>query len=167
MKRSFTHLFFLSLFTLLAISCSSDSNSKSDETIPPTMDYIFNSEELETMTLINTYRESIGLNTLEQNKHVSFVAEEHNNYMIINNEVTHNGFNKRFDNIVKVVGAIKVGENIAYNYKSPQEALNAWLLSPGHKKIIEGDYTHFGISIRKSNSNRTYYTNIFIKIPNK
>ncbi|MEZ0184736.1 CAP domain-containing protein [Flavobacterium oncorhynchi] len=152
--------------TSFSISCSSDDSSTTDQPVPETMDYNFNPEELETMTLINTYRTSIGLKTLLQNKHISYKAEEHNNYMIYKNVPSHDDFDKRFDNIIKVVKAIKVGENIAYNYNSPKGALDAWLLSPEHKKIIQGDYTHFGISIRQSATNKKYYTNIFVKIIN-
>lgn len=167
MKISITHLIVLIVFSTLLFSCSSQDNPPVIEPIPVKMDYTFSAEELETMALINTYRQSIGLNQLEPNKHISYVAEQHNLYMINNNVVNHAGFTERYDNIVKVLTAIKVGENIAYNYKTPKEALDAWLLSPGHKTIIEGDYTHFGISIRQSDAKRKYYTNIFAKILSK
>jgi len=167
MKIPFQHLLIFSFFMCSIFSCTSEENSKPITPVAPTMDYVFTSDELETMALINKYRQDIGLNVLEQNKHVSYIAETHNSYMITNNIVSHDGFEKRFNNIVEVLGAIKVGENIAYNYKSPKGALDAWLLSPGHKKIIEGDYTHFGISIRQNKDNKNYYTNIFIKLPGK
>jgi len=165
MKISSQQLLIFSFFLIcLLFSCTSEENSTPIEPLLPTMDYVFNSDELETMALINKYRQDIGLNILQQNKHVSYLAEQHNTYMITNNIVSHDGFDERYNNIVEVLKAIKVGENIAYNYKSPKAALDAWLLSPGHKKIIEGDYTHFGISIRQNKNNKNYYTNIFIKL---
>jgi uncharacterized protein YkwD len=167
MKISYQCLFFFSFFLCCLFSCTSEQSTTPIESPSPTMDYVFNSDELETMALINKYRQDIGLSILEQNKHVSYVCEKHNTYMITNNIVSHDGFEQRYNNIVQTLGAIKVGENIAYNYKSPKGALDAWLLSPGHKKIIEGDYTHFGISITQSKDNKSYYTNIFIKLPNK
>lgn len=167
MKISFTHIPFFSVFVCSLFSCSSQDNTAVTEPVLQTMDYVFNSEELETMAVINTYRQSVGLNTLEPNKHVSYIAHEHNTYMINNHVVSHEGFDERYDNIIKVLEAIKVGENIAYNYKTPEGALEAWLLSPDHKKIIEGDYTHFGVSIRQDAANRKYYTNIFIKLITK
>jgi uncharacterized protein YkwD len=85
--------------------------------------------------------------------------------MITNNVVNHDGFVNRSDNIIKNLGAKTVGENIAFNYSSPQGALNAWLNSPGHKENIVGNYTHFGISIRENPATgKKYYTNIFAKI---
>jgi uncharacterized protein YkwD len=65
---------------------------------------------------------------------------------------------------MKVLGAKNVGENIAYNYNTPEAAVTAWLNSPSHKQNIEGDYTNFGISIRVSPEGKSYYTNIFVKI---
>ncbi|MET3022244.1 CAP domain-containing protein [Flavobacterium hydatis] len=116
------------------------------------------------MDLINEYRTSIGLNTLEKINYVSVKSEEHNNYMITNNIVSHDDFVARSGDIIKVLGVIKVSENIAYNYNTPKAALDAWLASPEHKKNIIGDYTNFGISVTENPINgRKYYTNIFVK----
>lgn len=115
------------------------------------------------MALINSYRVGIGLNALEKNNYISIKSEEHDNYMINNNVVNHDNFISRSENIIKVLGAKKVSENIAYNYNTPQAALEAWLKSPGHKENIEGDFTNFGISIRVNPDGRKYYTNIFVK----
>jgi uncharacterized protein YkwD len=85
--------------------------------------------------------------------------------MIANNVVNHNDFDARSADIMKLLGAKKVSENIAYNYNSAQGAFDAWLKSEGHKENIEGDFTHFGISIRENPVNgKKYYTNIFLKI---
>jgi uncharacterized protein YkwD len=152
---------------ILAISsCSSDTSEETMNITPEIKkSYIHNADELETIRLINEYRVSMGLNILTINDHISSTCEEQNRYMITNNVVNHNGFVGRSENIIKVLGALKVGENVAYNYKTPEAALNAWLKSPEHKKNIEGDFNHVGISIKKNEINgRNYYTNIFAKI---
>ena len=84
--------------------------------------------------------------------------------MLTNNVVNHDFFSARSQNIIEILGVKKVGENIVYNYSTPQSALVAWLDSPTHKGCIEGDYTHFGISIRLNAESKKYHTNIFIKI---
>ena len=147
-------------------SCSSDDSASSTQAVSPlkVSEYTYNPTELQTMVLINNYRVSIGLNPLEKINHISYKSEEHDNYMIANNVVNHNDFVARSENIMKVLGAKTVSENIAYNYSTPESALNAWLASPGHKENIEGDFTHFGISIRENLNGRKYYTNIFAKI---
>jgi uncharacterized protein YkwD len=153
------------LFTLN--SCSSNEsetvavNAKSQVVV----NYTYSSSELQTMKLINDYRISVGLNALQKINYISVQSEQHDNYMIANNVVNHDGFVDRSDNIIKTQGAKTVGENIAYNYNTPEAAVNAWLNSPGHKENIVGNYTHFGISIRENAvTGKNYYTNIFAKI---
>ena len=147
-------------------SCSSDSSESNDSsaTNKAAMPYAYNSTEVETMALINEYRVSIGLNELKEINHISYKSEEHDHYMIANNVVNHDDFASRSENIMEVLGAKKVSENIAYNYNSPKAALDAWLKSPSHKQNIEGNFTHFGLSIRVSADGKKYYTNIFAKI---
>jgi uncharacterized protein YkwD len=65
---------------------------------------------------------------------------------------------------MKAVGAKLVGENVAYNFSTSQAVFDAWILSPEHKKNIEGNYTNFGISIRENAKGQKYYTNIFVQI---
>lgn len=145
-------------------SCSSDSSEESTTSNQQAMTYTYNSTELETMALINAYRASIGLNELKEINHISYKSEEHDHYMIANNVVNHNDFVSRSENIMKVLGAKSVSENIAYNYNSPKAAFEAWLRSPTHKQNIEGNFTHFGLSIRLSADGKKYYTNIFAKL---
>jgi uncharacterized protein YkwD len=148
-------------------SCSSDASeavaveAKSQVIVS----YTYSPNEVQTMKLINDYRVSVGLNALQQINYISVQSEQHDNYMITNNVVNHDGFVDRSDNIIKTQGAKTVGENIAYNYNTPEAAVNAWLNSPGHKENIVGNYTHFGISIRENAvTGKKYYTNIFAKI---
>ena len=146
-------------------SCSSDSSEDATSAnSQKAMTYTYNSTEIETMALINAYRVSIGLNELKEINHISYKSEEHDHYMIANNVVNHNDFASRSENIMEVLGAKSVSENIAYNYNSPKAALDAWLKSPSHKKNIEGNFSHFGLSIRISAEGKKYYTNIFAKM---
>lgn len=150
------------VFTL--ISCSSDATE--DLAVPAAVvqNYEYSTAELELEDAINEYRASIGLNPLQAINHISYKAEEHNEYMIGKNSISHDFFHERSQNLIQVLGAVKVNENVAYNYVSANSVLNAWLNSPGHKANIEGNYTHFGVSIRANpETGKKYYTNIFIK----
>jgi len=149
------------VFTM--VSCSSDqSEGTSTEKLVTT--YNYNDTELKLVTLINDYRASQGLNTLEVINHISYKSQEHNIYMIDNKVVNHDYFQQRSNNLVQVLGAERVGENIAYNYQTAESAMSAWLNSPGHKANIEGDYTHLGISVTIDESTgKKYYTNMFMK----
>ena len=133
------------VFTM--VSCSSDSSDGTSTDKKVVTNYNYNETELKLITLINNYRQTIGLNTLEVINHISFKSEEHNIYMIEHNLVNHDYFQERSDNLILVLGAERVGENIAYNYKTAENAFSAWLNSSGHRANIEGDYTHFGIAV--------------------
>lgn len=146
------------------VSCSSDSSEDSTADQKVVTAYNYNDTESRLITLINNYRQSIGLNTLEVINHISYKSEEHNLYMIENKVVNHDYFQQRSDNFKQVLGAERVGENVAYNYNTAESAFSAWMNSPTHKANIEGNFTHFGISVTTDPATgRKYYTNMFIK----
>lgn len=154
-------LFFAVLLTL--ISCSTEDSSDAEQELK-VENYAYNDLELDMITRINEYRISKGLNALETINHISYKSGEHNEYMIENDVVGHYYFQVRSNNIKQVLGAVDVSENLAYNYNTNNAAFNAWINSEGHKENIEGDYTHFGLSIKTNpDTGRKYYTNIFMK----
>lgn len=152
------------VFTLNSCSSNSSEELSTSASSKELKSFEYNGNETETMNLINNYRVSVGLSELKQIDHISYKSEEHDEYMIARNVVNHDDFVSRSENIIQVLGAKKVGENIAYNYNSPKAVVDAWLKSPTHKANIEGNYTHFGIAIRVNAEGKKYYTNIFAKI---
>ena len=164
MKLKLLSVFMPMVLVFTMMSCSSDSSSDLSASSAVVTNYNYSPEELALVDEINEYRVSEGLNPLQVINHISFKSEEHNEYMIDNNVVNHDGFSQRANNIMEVLGAVKVGENIAYNFSSPAAALHAWKNSPGHKANLDGDYTHFGVSITiNPETGKRYYTNIFMK----
>lgn len=171
--RSITVLAFLFTF----VSCSSDNvedvttpttstgttTGSGSGTSTPSDVYNYSAIELEVANLINQYRAGKGLNSLQKINYISTVSMEHNEYMISINKLTHDRFAMRADNLETALGAISVGENIAFNYSTAQSVVTAWLNSPGHKANIEGNYTHFGIAVKADASGKLYFTNMFIK----
>ena len=150
------------VFTM--VSCSSNSSDATTTDNKLVTSYNYNDTELKLVTLINNHRVSIGLNPLEVINHISYKSEEHNIYMIDNKVINHDYFQQRSDNLIEVLGATRVGENIAYNYQTAESAMTAWLNSPSHKANLEGNFTHFGISVTvDAATGKKYYTNIFIK----
>lgn len=145
-------------------SCSNNEQSENvlvKENTVTNYDYIANETEL--INLINNYRVSIGLNVLVLENYISKVSENHDIYMVSKNEISHDLFELRYKDLVDVLGAKKVAENVAYKFNSGQSTLNAWINSPSHKANLEGDFTHFGISIKTNTDGVKFYTNIFIK----
>lgn len=150
--------------SITTISCSNDSEELTDSSSQLVTDYTYSNDELQLLDAINNYRAANSLNPLILINHISYKSQEHNFYMIDNNVVNHDFFFERSNNIIEVLGAVKVAENVAYNYNNANSVLNAWLNSPDHKKNLDGNYTHIGISISVNTSNgKKYYTNMFMR----
>jgi uncharacterized protein YkwD len=162
MKAKMFKAFLPVALVLFLTSCSSEESSEME--LAKVETYLYNDVEMDMMSRINDYRDEMGLPSLEPIEHISFKSSEHNDFMILNEVVGHHRFELRSQNIRQVLGAVRVSENIAYNYNTNNAALNAWINSDGHRDNLLGDYTHFGISIKTNPTNgRKYYTNIFMK----
>ncbi len=150
------------LFTM--VSCSSDDSETNSAKEAVVTNYNYNDVELKIVQLINNHRVNVGLSPLEVINHISYKSEGHNEYMIEKQTISHDGFQQRSQNIINTLGAEKVAENVAYNYVTAESVVAAWKNSPGHLANIEGDFTHFGISVTvDEQTGRKYYTNIFMK----
>ena len=77
---------------------------------------------------------------------------------------SHDGFEKRVKAISKSLEGVGFAENVAYGQTSAEEVMESWLNSPGHKKNIEGNFTHIGVGIGKAKNGTLYFTQIFVKI---
>jgi uncharacterized protein YkwD len=119
--------------------------------------------ELEILSLVNNYRDNLGLNTLNKLDIVSSVALMHSKYMAYNRKVSHDNFPNRHKKLVDNASAKVVGENVGYGYNSAEGVFNAWIANESHRLLIENSkYTHFGISTEQSDENRNYFTLMFI-----
>jgi len=119
--------------------------------------------EAELFELINDYRVSIDLNELTFNGTAYYYAGKHNDYMISENSVSHDKFGERAKEISKRTGASHVAENVARNYDTMEEVLEAWLESSSHKESLEGNYTHSAVNITESENGEFYFTQMFFR----
>ncbi|WP_298550301.1 CAP domain-containing protein [uncultured Algibacter sp.] len=148
-------------FALLiaATSCSKDDTTNEDD--------IEKEERLtvadEILQIVNDHRLSIGENTLEINTLATNLANEHTEYMIAQNDISHDDFNQRSDRLIDEENASRTGENVAYGQRSASAVMEAWLNSSGHRKNIERDFTHIGIGVIKNDAGVYYFTQIFLK----
>ena len=163
--KLFFKLPLLALFTVLTFSsCSTDSiDDKADAMELSLFSQEAKTIEVEILELINNHRLSLGLNPLAEMDVIKSVAYSHTDYMVYNNEVSHENFYKRSDYLKANAGATRVTENVAYGYSSAQSVVNAWLKSDAHRANIEGDFTNFDIAAEENSDGKWYYTNIFIK----
>lgn len=117
----------------------------------------------EILGLVNAHRSSIGLaNISKDEQYASAYAVDHTQYMIDMKKINHDNFGLRSE-ALKDKGAITVGENVAYGYSNADDVVTAWLNSPGHRRIIEGDFSHSGFGVLKTDEDRYYFTQLFYK----
>lgn len=123
-------------------------------------------EEIKMIQLINTHRESLGLEPLTLLFEAREESKHHSRYMADTlRGLTHDGFSERIDNIEASINIniSRSAENVAYN-SSTKRAHEALLASPGHRRNIEGDYTHLGVGIETDENERMYFTQILVKL---
>jgi uncharacterized protein YkwD len=155
-------------FMCLAASCSKDaseeinqeSNYVIDLNLAMETDWVMADEIL---VLINEHRESLGLEAIKRDQqYASAYAVDHTMYMIDVDGINHDHFIER-SQALKDRGAKMVAENVAYGYSSAEDVVRAWLNSPGHRRVIEGQYTHSGFGILKNDEGRYFYTQLFYR----
>ena len=123
-----------------------------------------NALEHEIIVLVNRHRVSIGLNELIGNAMVSASSREHSHNMALGRvPFSHDGFSNRVEDIKKGFGGRGFAENVAFGQNEAKTVVEGWLNSPGHRKNIEGDFTHIGVGVADAPDGTLYHTQIFVK----
>ncbi len=153
------------LCALVLTSCSSNNEIELAENNieNPITNISEKTIEAEILNIVNDYRVANGFSSLSKLQAIKSQTSNHTNYMIDNNKTSHDFFYQRKEYLNKNVNAVNVGENVAYGYSSAESVVNAWIKSEGHKKNIEGDFTHFDVTAEKNSEGKWYFTNIFVK----
>lgn len=163
MRTLKSSLLFLFLTGILLTSCSKEDDGIYFNKITE-VKAEYSEIELEILYLVNDYRVSIGLSSLEKLDIVSSVALSHTKYMAEIDQINHDNFSERQEQLTELADAKSVGENVAYGYTTAESVLKGWLNSESHKALIENKYfTHFGISTEQNENGRNYFTQMFIK----
>ncbi|MCD5325449.1 MULTISPECIES: CAP domain-containing protein [Pontibacillus] len=105
--------------------------------------------EQKVVELTNEERAAQGLDPLKIDKELSNVAEKKSQDMAQNGYFSHNSptYGSPFD-MMKQFGIEyrTAGENIAKGQQTPQEVVDAWMNSEGHRaNILNENFTHIGV----------------------
>ncbi|HEO8421200.1 CAP domain-containing protein [Niallia sp. FSL W8-0635] len=119
--------------------------------------------EKEVVELTNKERAKNGLKALTLDSELSKVAKVKSQDMSTNNYFDHTSptYGSPFD-MMKQFGITynAAGENIAKGQKTPEEVVNAWMNSEGHRaNILSDKFTHIGVGYVE---NGNYWTQQFI-----
>lgn len=105
--------------------------------------------EQEVVELTNAERAKHGLSALQIDETLSKVAREKSRDMAANGYFSHQSptYGSPFD-MMKQYGVDyrTAGENIAKGQTTPEQVVNGWMNSEGHRaNILNGNYTHIGV----------------------
>lgn len=131
-------------------------------TIPQINDSVL-SYEKEVIRLVNMVRAQNGLKPLKENWELSRVARYKSQDMADNKYFSHTSptYGSPFQ-MMRDFGLSyrSAGENIAYGQRTPQEVVNAWMNSSGHRaNILNSSYTQIGVGYV---ADGRYWTQMFI-----
>ncbi len=122
--------------------------------------------EQEVIRLTNEEREKQGLQPLEPYSELSDVARDKSEDMRDAGYFSHNSpnYGSPFDMMdtygIEYQGA---GENIAAGQQSPEQVVEGWMNSEGHREnILNGSFTHIGVGHAEGGSYGNYWTQMFV-----
>lgn len=134
------------------------------QSAPSTTTSDVNAFEQEVVKLTNAERTKAGLAPFKTDDKLMAAAREKSQDMQSKNYFSHTSptFGSPFDRM-KALGITykSAGENIAQGQRTPQEVVQAWMDSPGHRaNILNEKFTHIGVGYVKSGN---YWTQQFIQ----
>ncbi|NNV06260.1 CAP domain-containing protein [Geobacillus sp. C56-T2] len=113
-----------------------------------------NAYEQQVVELTNKERAKYGLPPLQVDLALSKVAREKSRDMAVNNYFSHNSptYGSPFEMMKKFgISYTAAGENIAKGQRTPQEVVNAWMNSEGHRaNILNKNFTHIGVGFEEN-----------------
>ncbi|MGG5736658.1 MULTISPECIES: CAP domain-containing protein [Bacillus cereus group] len=119
--------------------------------------------EQRVVELTNAERAKQGLSALQIDTELSKVARIKSEDMQKNNYFDHNSptYGSPFDMMKKFgISYTSAGENIAQGQRTPEEVVQAWMNSAGHRaNILNNSFTHIGVGYVESGN---YWTQQFI-----
>lgn len=120
--------------------------------------------EQQVFDLVNQIREENGLSPFEYNETLAQVARAHSQDMIDRNFFDH--INPDGDDPSDRVSAAgirwsRVAENIAAGQRTPEQVVDSWMNSPGHRANILGQCQELGVGLALGGSYGYYWTQCF------
>ncbi len=120
--------------------------------------------ESKVIQLTNAERRKNGLPDLQADTPLSKVAREKANDMQSKHYFSHTSptYGSPFDMMRDFgISYRSAGENIAQGQTTPEEVVQAWMNSAGHRKnILSADFTHIGVGYTQQGN---YWSQMFIK----
>lgn len=149
----------------------SESSSSSESSSAETSDVVSSQSESEfeqeVLRLTNEVRAENGLEPVEADSSLQSVADAKSQDMIENDYFAHESptYGSPFEMMQEFgVSYDGAGENIAAGQNTPQDVVDAWMDSPGHRdNILNPDFTHIAIGYEEGGEYGEYWTQMFLE----
>jgi len=106
----------------------------------------------------NQARSELGLAALSLDPALCDYAQKHADKMAKQGRLVHSSMST----LAVDAGTGDVAENIAWGQNSEEEAVRAWMESPGHRRNITGKrYKRVGFGVREDSRGRKYWCAVF------
>ena len=130
-------------------------------------DHEVTNDEEEVIDLTNEEREAHGLAPLELDVELAEVATVKSEDMRDNDYFSHQSpvYGSPFDLMDEYdVDFMSAGENIAMGQQSPEQVVDGWMESEGHREnILHEDFTHIGVGhVDQDGPGGGYWTQMFL-----
>jgi uncharacterized protein YkwD len=120
----------------------------------------------QVLALVNQERASAGLSPVAWHAPAGQVAFEHSVDMDVRSFFSHvnpdgDGPSDRID--AAGISWSRLGENIAMGYPTPEDVMDGWMTSSGHRaNILNPDFTHLGVGVRENGGGGPWWTQNFV-----
>ncbi|NLX06097.1 MAG: CAP domain-containing protein [Phycisphaerae bacterium] len=159
--------FILPVLLLLSMAAVGGCDGSGPSILPsnflsPEQEAVLSQEVLE---LTNDERVEAGLAPLTWNATLAEAAAAHGEDMIERNYFDHES--PEGENVADRVTArgyvyMLVGENIAAGQDSPEEVVDAWMNSEGHRaNILRPEFIELGVGVKRNYAGRYYWVQVF------
>ena len=140
-----------------------DDISPDDQSVPKSD---ISQQAQDVLSLVNAERKKQGLSSLTLSDKLTAVANEKARDMAENNYFSHTSptYGTPFQMLQQYgIRYRTAGENIAAGQKSPEEVMNSWMNSSGHRaNILNSSYTEIGIGYYAGGSYGSEWVQLFI-----
>ena len=125
------------------------------------------------LQLVNAERRKAGLNPLSMSENLDTAADKYSKEMLDANHFSHTGpdgssMRQRIED-EGYTNWRRLGENIAAGQRTPEQVVQGWMNSPGHRaNILNSSVTHMGLGFAEGDGDRygNRWTQVFGAGPN-
>lgn len=103
--------------------------------------------------LINKYKKSAGIPEIKIDNDLCNLAKVRSEEII--NDWSHSGFSRSSYKVREIYcpSCVRMSENLARDFVSPEEVMDAWIRSPSHKEVLDEPNTKGCLGYKENNGN--------------